>query len=65
MLRINRGIMRTKYSDCNIISMKFKQKQIKAINDLALTLGFPRNTVIKRLFGMALSDVKDGRQIFR
>ena len=57
--------MRTKHSDCNIVSIRFEQEQIKAINDLALTLGRPMNTVIRRLFGMALSDVKDGRQIFR
>ncbi len=56
--------MKTKYSDCNIISIRFEQEQIRAINELALSLGLPRNTVIRRLFGMVLDDVKDGRQIF-
>jgi hypothetical protein len=57
-------LMRVKYSDCNIISIRFEEEQIKAINELALTLGLPRNTVIRRLFGMVLADVKDGRRIF-
>jgi hypothetical protein len=56
--------MRAKYSDCNIISIRFEHVQIKAINDLAVSLGLPRNTVIRRLFGMILSDVEDGRRIF-
>ncbi len=56
--------MRTKYSDCNIISIRFEQEQIKAINKLALSLGLPRNTVIRRLFGLVLADVEDGRRIF-
>ena len=56
--------MRAKYSDCNIISIRFEQEQIKAINELALSLGLTRNTVIRRLFGMVLEDVKDGRRIF-
>jgi hypothetical protein len=56
--------MRIKYSDCNIISIRFEQEQIREINELALSLGLPRNTVIRRLFGMVLTDVKDGRRIF-
>jgi len=57
--------MRIKYSDCNIISIRFEQEQVITINELALSLGLPRNTVIRRLFGMVLTDVKDGRQIFQ
>jgi hypothetical protein len=57
-------LMRTKYSDCNIISIRFEKEQIKAINGLALALGLPRNTVIRRLFGLVISDMKDGRRIF-
>ena len=57
--------MKTKYSDCNIISIRFEQEQIKAINELALTLGLPRNTVIRRLFGLILGDLEDGRRIFK
>lgn len=56
--------MKTKYSDCNIISIRFEQEQIKAINELASTLGLPRNTVIRRLFGLILEDAENGRQIF-
>lgn len=56
--------MRIKYSDCNIISIRFEKEQIIEINELALSLGLPRNTVIRRLFGMILNDVKDGRKIF-
>ena len=56
--------MKTKYSDCNIISIRFEKEQIKAINELALTLGLPRNTVIRRLFDMVLDDVNDGRRVF-
>jgi hypothetical protein len=56
--------MKTKYSDCNIISIRFEQEQITAINELALTLGLPRNTVIRRLFGMVLGDLDKGRRIF-
>jgi predicted DNA-binding protein len=56
--------MKEKYSDCSIISIRFEQEQIKAINKLALTLGLPRNTVIRRLFGLVLKDVEDGRHIF-
>ncbi len=56
--------MKTKYSDCNIISIRFEQEQIRAINELALTLGLPRNTVIRRLFGMVLGDLDEGRRIF-
>ena len=56
--------MKTKYSDCNIISIRFEQEQIRAINELALTLGLPRNTIIRRLFGMILKDAKGGRHIF-
>jgi len=57
--------MRIKYSDCNIISIRFEHEQIRAINELAIGLGLPRNTVIRRLFGMILTDVKDGRRIFQ
>jgi hypothetical protein len=57
-------LMRTKYSDCNIISIRFEKEQIEALNELALTLGLPRNTVIRRLLDMVLADVKDGRRIF-
>jgi plasmid maintenance system antidote protein VapI len=57
--------MRIKYSDCNIISIRFEQEQVITINELALSLGLPRNTVIRRLFGMVLTDVKDGRRIFQ
>lgn len=56
--------MKTKYSDCNIISIRFEQEQITAINELALTLGLPRNTIIRRLFGMVLRDLDRGRRIF-
>jgi hypothetical protein len=56
--------MKTKYSDCNIISIRFEQEQIRAINELALTLGLPRNTVIRRLFRMVLGDLDEGRRIF-
>ncbi|MGD0952730.1 MAG: hypothetical protein ABR985_10125 [Methanotrichaceae archaeon] len=56
--------MMIKYSDCNIISIRFEQEQIREINELALSIGLPRNTVIRRLFGMVLTDVKDGRRIF-
>ena len=56
--------MRIKYSDCNIVSIRFEQEQIREINELALSIGLPRNTVIRRLFGMVLTDVKDGRRIF-
>ena len=56
--------MKTKYSDCNIISIRFEQEQIRAINELALTLGLPRNTVIRRLFGLILEDLDKGRSIF-
>ncbi len=34
------------------------------INELAMSLGLPRDTVIRRLFGMILADVNDGRRIF-
>ena len=56
--------MRAKYSDCNIVSIRFENEQIKAINVLVLHLGLPRNTVIRRLFGMVLADLRYGRQIF-
>jgi hypothetical protein len=56
--------MRTKYYDCNIISIRFEQEQVRAINKLALSLRLPRNTIIRRLFGMVLADVKEGRRIF-
>ena len=56
--------MRIKYSDCNIISIRFEQEQVRAINKLALSLRLPRNTIIRRLFGMVLADVKEGRRIF-
>jgi hypothetical protein len=56
--------MKTKYSDCSIISIRFEQEQITAINELALSLGLPRNTIIRRLFGMILEDSEGGRQIF-
>jgi len=56
--------MRTKYSNCNIISIRFEQEQIKAINELTVSLGLPRNTIIRRLFGMVLTDDEDGRRIF-
>jgi hypothetical protein len=56
--------MRTKYSNCNIISIRFEQGQITTINELALGLGLPRNTVIRRLFSMVLKDVEKGRRIF-
>jgi predicted DNA-binding protein len=56
--------MNVKYSDCNIISIRFEHEQIKAINELAVSLGLPRNTIIRRLFGMVLTDVEDGRRIF-
>ena len=56
--------MRIEYSDCNIVSIRFEQEQIREINELALGIGLPRNTVIRRLFGMVLTDVKDGRRIF-
>jgi hypothetical protein len=56
--------MRTKYSNCNIISIRFDKEQITAINELALSLGLPRNTVIRRLLFMVLSDIENGRMIF-
>ena len=64
MLRKIEVLMRIKYSDCNIISIRFEQEQIREINELALSIGLPRNTVIRRLFGIVLTDVKDGRRIF-
>jgi predicted DNA-binding protein len=56
--------MRTEYSNSNIISIRFEQEQITAINELALGLGLPRNTIIRRLFSLILKEVEDGRQIF-
>ena len=64
MLRKIEVLMMIKYSDCNIISIRFEQEQIREINELALSIGLPRNTVIRRLFGIVLTDVKDGRRIF-
>ena len=49
--------MRIKYSDCNIISIRFEQEQIRVINELALGIGLPRNTVIRRSFGMIWNDL--------
>jgi len=56
--------MKSKYSDCNVISVRFENSQVKAINALALALSLPRNTVIRRLFSMILADVDAGRKIF-
>jgi len=56
--------MKKDYSDCNIVSIRFEQEQIKAINELSVHLGLPRNTVIRRLFCMILKDAKNGRKIF-
>jgi len=56
--------MKNRYSNCNVISIRFESEQIRAINDLALGLGLPRNTVIRRLLGMVLADVRAGRKIF-
>jgi hypothetical protein len=56
--------MKTKYSDCNVLSIRFEDSQVKAMNELALSLGLPRNTVIRRLISMVLADVRKGRKIF-
>jgi hypothetical protein len=57
--------MKTEYSDCRIVSIRFDDWQVKAINELACQLRLPRTTIAKRLFGMVLDDVKTGRRIFQ
>ncbi len=44
--------------------MRLEQEQVSQINEIALSLGLPRNTVIRKLFAMVLSDVHAGRRIF-
>lgn len=56
--------MRTKYSECNVLSVRLEREQVSEINEIALSLGLPRNTVIRKLFTMILSDVRFGRSIF-
>jgi hypothetical protein len=56
--------MKTKYSNCNVLSIRLEPEQISDINEIALSLGLPRNTVIRRLFTMILADLKKGRRIF-
>jgi hypothetical protein len=56
--------MKTEYSDCRIVSIRFDDWQVAAMNNLAVSLGLPRTTIAKRLFGMVLDDVKAGRRIF-
>lgn len=56
--------MKREYSDCNVISVRFEDSQVKAINALALNLSLPRNTVIRRLFSLMLADLNAGRKIF-
>jgi len=56
--------MKSKYSECNILSIRFEKEQVREMNDLAIRLRLPRNTVIKRLIGMVLDDVEHGRRIF-
>jgi hypothetical protein len=56
--------MKSKYSDCNILSIRFEGEQVQEMNNLALRLRLPRNTVIRKLMSMALADVEHGRRIF-
>jgi predicted DNA-binding protein len=56
--------MKSKYSDCNILSIRFEGEQVQEMNNLALRLRLPRNTVIRKLMSMVLADVEHGRLIF-
>ena len=56
--------MKSKYSDCVVVSVRFEKEQVRDINALALNLSLPRNTVIRRLFSLMLADVAAGRRIF-
>jgi hypothetical protein len=52
------------YSDCSIISIRFPEEQLTALNGLAVDLGLPRNTVLCKAFAMILEDIQSGRKLF-
>jgi len=61
---VNEVYMKTKYSNCGVLSIRLEPNQVSEINEIALSLGLPRNTIIRKLFALVLSDVKEGRRIF-